>query len=318
MADFYTGKKVVVTGGAGFIGSRVVSFLCERGAQVVVTVRKESDPWRLAELQSRLHIVECDGTDREMVRGLIMAERPEIIFNLASLVNTTQSLDVMDEVLHNNFLTTKYLLEAARDAGVRKFVQVGTIEEYGLCPVPFFEDEREVPISPYSLSNVMATHLALLYNRMTNLSVTVVRPAATYGPKQNFTMLTPVFIRAALLGNDFEMNPGGQIKDLIFVDDVALGMLLAGEVEGARGEIINLGSGHRYNLKEVVLMINQLMGNPVAVHFGAHPYRPLDPMRFYMDSHKARRLLGWHARTDLISGMKKTVRWYTEHYADVH
>ena len=243
--------------------------------------------------------------------------KPEIVFNLASLVRTEQSLDIVDDLLRGNVLIAKHVFGAARAVGVKKCVHVGSIEEYGHGTVPLVEEAREEPISPYSLAKVMTTHLAMLFHRLGGLRMCVVRPAATYGPRQGFGMLTPNFIKSCLEKKDFSMNPGEQVRDLIFVRDVAAGMLSAGAAEESDGEVINLGSGSTYQIREVTLLINQLLGAPITIHFGAYPYRPLDTMRFYMDSHKAHRLLGWYARTDLISGMTETVEWYQQHYQEM-
>lgn len=317
MDTFYNNKRVLVTGGAGFIGSFLVLGLLRAGARVTVITRPGGNTWRIVDMSESVAIMSVDLLNKEETLVALTSIKPELIFNLASLVNTKQSIDVLDELLLQNFTIAKNLFQAAVVASVEKVVQVGSIEEYGHGEVPFVETAREAPISPYSLAKVMTTHLALGFHRLGALRVSVVRPAATFGPAQGFGMLTPNLIRACLEKQDFRMNPGDQIRDLIFVDDVVRGMMAAGARPEADGEIINLGSNKLYRIREVVLRINELLGNPITIHFGAYPYRPLDTMRFYMDSHKAHQLLDWHARTDLALGMQQTVAWYRAHYQEM-
>ncbi len=314
---FYNNKRVLVTGGAGFIGSFLVLGLVRAGARVTVLTRPGGNTWRLADMRKSIEIVPVDLLNKSETLALLTSVKPELIFNVASLVNTTQTVEVLEELLLQNFSIAKNLFRAAAQAGIPKVVQVGSIEEYGHGEVPFLETAREAPISPYSLAKVMTTHCALWFHRTGALRVSVVRPAATFGPAQGFGMLTPNLIRACLEKKDFLMNPGDQIRDLIFVEDVARGIMAAGERAEADGEILNLGSGRLYRVKEVALLINELLGNPITIQFGAYPYRPLDTMRFFMDSHKSHQLLGWHARTDLTLGMQHTVAWYRAHYQEM-
>lgn len=310
MANFYKDKKVLITGAAGFIGSFLVQRLVVAGARVSAALRIGSNPWRLKEIKNQIKVVECDLSDAISTRNTISAAEPEILFNLASRVDRTQSVEVLDELIQHNFLITKNVLDAAHKIGVQRFIQIGTIEEYGSQEAPFVETQQERPISPYSLSKVMATKLTLLFSRLFGFNACVVRPAATFGPKQGFTMLTPVVIRACLQEEDFYMNLGEQLKDLLFVEDLVDGLMMVGMSDSVNGEIINLGSNKQYLIKDVVNSINSLMGKPITVHFGARPYRPQDPMEFYLNSDKAERLLGWRAKTDLDSALAKTIEWY--------
>lgn len=316
--NFYHNKRVAVAGGTGFIGSFLVRELLNAGAVVFVIMREGGNAWRLSDIAPAVTVVPVDLFDHDATVGAFQSIQPEILFNLASLVRTEQSLAVVDDLLRGNVLITKHVLQAAVAVGVSKCVHVGSIEEYGHNEVPFDESLREAPISPYSMAKVAATHLVQLFHRLGGLQTCVVRPAATFGPRQSFGMLTPNLIKSCLEKKDFYMNPGDQMRDFIFVGDVARGMMAAGATPEAFGEVINLGSDKTYRVKEIALLINELLGRPITIHFGAYPYRPQDTMRFYMDSHKAHRLLGWRARTDLIAAMEETVQWYKEHYAEVH
>lgn len=313
MENWYHNQSVVVTGGAGFIGASLVRELLACGARVTVLVRPGGKTWRLAAVRDRIAIIEVELANQEQLTSILRSTAPIVLFNLASLVKTAQALSELDVLILHNFSIARAVAQAAVDADVTRMVHVGSIEEYGLGEVPFVETAREQPISPYSLSKVMVTHMLALFHHLTALKTCVIRPSATYGPMQGWGMLTPNFIRACMEGRDFSMNLGEQVRDLLYVEDTVQGLLAAGATPEAYGEIINLGSGNRYRVKDIVLLINQLMGNPITVQFGAYPYRPLDTMRFYSDAHKAHQLLGWHARIPLVTGMERTVAWYRDH-----
>ena len=305
----YEHKRVLVTGAGGFIGSFLSRALIDVGADVHAAVQSKEHANRLRDTAVQLH--EGDLTDASMASQILRAAKPDIVFNTASSVNTERDFKLLDSIIQRTHGITHNVLIASVAASTERFIQLGSIDEYGTAKAPFRESTREEPYSPYSLGKVMATHEVLTVGRMVGMNTSVVRPAATFGPGKD-GMLIPNLIRSGLEGKDFDMNQGEQVRDLIYIDDLALGVLAVGASEHARGEIFNLGSNRGYRVREVADMVNEAMGNPIKIHFGAQPYRPLDPMEFYMDSSKARNVLGWEAKTELKEGIEKTVAWFKE------
>ena len=259
-----------------------------------------------------MSMLEGDLTHIEDARIIIEQSKPDIIFNTASTTNTSRSLDVLESVVENTYGILHATITAAHEKKVPRFIQFGSIEEYGLAKAPFTEDMRAVPVSPYSLGKLMATETAFLFARTGDMHVSVVRPAATFGPQQTSHMLIPSIIKAAFEKKDFDMNKGEQLRDFIFVDDLVEGVLAVGSNERSRGEIFNLGSSEPTLVKDVANMVNDALGNPITINFGAQPYRENDSMEFYLDIKKAKRLLEWEPRTSLKEGIAKTAQWYRE------
>lgn len=313
MEHSWKNKRVLVTGADGFIGAALTRRLLKEGADVTALVGPHGSRMRLGADAERMHIFPVDLADREAAVRLVAESAPEVVFNAASSTNATRDFALIDTVLHGTYDISRAVIDAAVAAKVARFVQFGTIEEYGTAATPYQESMREEPVSPYSLGKVMATHYALLAGALTGMHVTIVRPATTYGPGQGPGMLIPNLIRAGLAGTDFPMHDGMQARDFIYVDDLVDGVLRAGSAEGATGQICNLGSNRTHMVRSLVEEIMSIMGNPVTVNFGAMPPRPLERAEVFMDSSKAKELLGWQATTSLTDGMKKTVAWYQAH-----
>lgn len=310
----YTDQPVLVVGGAGFIGSFVVRELLQHGARVTVMVRPETGLWRLDDIRARVTILSCDLSDRAALTEAMISAHPAVVFNLAARVCATQSLELAEEMLRENVELLRNVLQAAAAVCVSRFVQIGTIEEYGLGQAPFREEQREMPISPYSMSKVAATHLALLFHRLGTMTVSVARLAATFGPMQGCGMLTPNFIRAGMERKDFTVNSSEYMRDFLFVEDAAVGICAVGASPHAAGEIINIGTTRHHRIRDVVNLINELMGAPIAIQFNAASYRKLDTPAFYMDVSKAERLIGFRAVTPFDEAMARTVAWYRDHW----
>ena len=316
MENYWHSKNVLVTGGAGFIGSTLARRLAREGARVAVTSRSET-PWRLEGSKDiEVHVV--DLREEDGVRRILAQVRPEFVFNLASSLAHDQGTSDIEERIEQTFGIARSVVLASVAADVRRIVHLGTIEEYGGLNVVADETMRESPISPYSLGKVMATHFALTIGRLLNKEICVVRPAATYGPTQGPGMLIPNLIAAGIEGRNFDMNKGEQMRDLIFVDDVVDGIVRVGAYEQASGHIFNLGSGTQVRIRDVVEGVLEHLQKPIEVNFGVHPYRPQDPALLALNSQKARDLLRWRPTVTLRDGLKRTVTWYEQHYQETH
>lgn len=305
--DWY-GKRVLVTGAAGFVGRHLVRTLHAAGAELALLLRQ---PWPEFE---GLPLFIGDLRRREFVAEAVQASRPEIVFHLAASRVRSLTAAAFAEAIDINLIGSLHLLEALeQSACASRIVMLGTAEEYGRGQVPFSEDVRESPVSAYSLSKLGTTHLAQMMAHTLGLPTTVLRPSVAYGPEQREDMFLPALIRALLRGEHFAMTAGEQTRDFIYIDDLIQALGQAGLAKTTAGEIINIGGGSAIRITDLVDHVERLTGAPGLAIRGAVPYRPGEAMNYQLDIAKADLLLEWQPRTTLELGLERTVAWYKAH-----
>lgn len=316
-----TDRRVLVTGGCGFIGSCFVRRLLERDPNVRVTnldlLTYAGNPANLASVEdsSRYRFVHGDVRDPETVTALVGEADQIVHFAAESHVDRSTS-EKAGAFIETNVYGTFVLLEAMRltRPGAR-FLQIGTDEVYGDVAAPASPDETAMlaPSSPYSASKAGADHLALSFARTHGLDVMVSRCTNNYGPYQYPEKLIPLFVTNALDDEPLPLYDGGtQIRDWLRVEDhcEALLLLLA---TGLPGEIYNVGANQepeRTNA-EVTEMILSCTGKPDSLVEHRHGLRPGHDQRYAVATDKLR-ALGWSPQAGLEAGIEQTVRWYAE------
>lgn len=307
----WKGPRVLVTGAGGFIGSHLVKRLLDEGSHVHILLKKNSTVWRIKEILNRLIVWEADITDLDSLQSIIPRSDPQVIFHLAALVDVSRSWDMVQPMTHTNIIGTINLLMALRPCSYEAFIQTSSSGEYGYAePSPLKEDQRESPESPYSFSKVSSTFFCQMAARTFDLPITIVRLFPTYGPLQESSMLIPSAIRDLLHEGEFKMTPGEQKREFTYVDDVVNAYLKVAFCREARGEVINVGSGIPYKVKDVVSMIQELLDGDTRVNVGALPYRKEERMECYCDNGKLKKLTGWFPQVPLQEGLRLTVEWY--------
>jgi UDP-glucose 4-epimerase len=194
---------------------------------------------------------------------------------------------------------------------IELFVNFGTCEEYGDGKVPFYEDYKEIPVSPYSLSKTLGTYLSSYLAKIENFPIITVRPFLTYGPKQINDQLIPFVIRSLLKKEKINLGKMEQTRDFIHVKDVVSALVKIPFSNIKSGEIINICSGNEIQIKSVVKNICELIGVSFEEHIETtKPYRVGEMMHFYGSNEKAKRLLNWHQEINFDYGLKETIDWY--------
>lgn len=315
MSSSLVGKRVLVTGAGGFIGSHVVRALLDRQAEVYAVSSSVSSvlPIRLADVADQIHVVEANVTDRSAMEALADTVAPELVAHLAAFTHVGKSFRRVDENIATNIQGTVNLLQAL-DGRYERFLYTGTSEIYGDTPAPFREDGPVNPVSPYSVSKYAGERYCLMFHQAYGWPIVCLRPFNAYGPWQTPDRVVPEIILTALRGGELRMTDGRQTREFNLVTDLAAGFVSALEADGVEGQVINLGCGQEVSIRDLTRLILRLMGDPIEPRLGALDHRPTEIWNMFCDSTKARRLLGWTPAHSLEEGLELTIRWYREEW----
>jgi UDP-glucuronate 4-epimerase len=308
--------QILVTGGAGFIGSHVVDGLLARGHEVVVVddFNDFYDPAlkrrNTAGFGERASVVVADIRDAASLRPLFEKHRFDAILHLAARAGIRQSTVHVALYAGVNVLGTLEVLEFAREFGVKKFVFASSSSVYGANqPAPFREDAAPLqPISPYAATKLSAEALCRVYHHLHGLDVVCLRLFTGYGPRQRPDLAIHKFTSAIWRGKPVEVyGDGKSARDYTYVDDIVQGFLACLEREFGF-EIINLGESRTVELRELVRLIEKAVGK--TAHLRQLPPQPGDVPITYADISKAKRLLGYKPQVDIKEGIQRFVDWF--------
>jgi nucleoside-diphosphate-sugar epimerase len=285
------GKTVWISGGHGFIGTRLVEALRLHDARTV--------------------LFEGDIADADSVRSSIAEAAPAVLFNLAAPVNVARDPSLAPVMRRTILEGALHVHAAASATGLRPLlVQVGTCEEYGTIAAPFAEDdEPSKPVSPYARFKLAASE-QLLQRAADDPSVRVVvaRPFLTYGPGQNRPMFVPAAINAALQRVPFPMTAGLQTRELNFIDDTAMGLLRVVGAPALEGQIVNVAGGDERRIVDIATLIFELADAPDGLlRPGVLPTRDGEAPHFFADTTRCREVLGHIPRISLEEGLQRTI-----------
>ena len=312
--------RMLVTGGAGFIGSNFVRFWLERHPDdhlvVLDLLTYAGSRASLEDVENRIVFVEGDIGDRELTERLLRDEELDTIVNFAA--ESHNSLAVVDpgRFFRTNVLGTQTLLEAARTVGVQRFHHISTCEVYGDLPLDadevFTEESPYRPRTPYNASKASADHAVRAYAETYGLPVTITNCSNNYGPYQFPEKVIPLFVTNALDDQPLPLYASTQNRRewLHALDHCsAIERVLQA---GAEGETYNVGSGVEKSIEEIANEVLELTGKPASLK-SIVPDRPGHDRRYLLDSSKLRRELGWEPAIDFEHGLEETVAWYAEH-----
>jgi dTDP-glucose 4,6-dehydratase len=308
-------KKLLVTGGAGFIGSEFVRQGVQRRYAITVIDKLSyaGDLKRIKEVEGRITFHAADITDRKSVQDIMKSENPDTVVHWAAESHVDRSIANASPFLETNITGTQVLLDAAKDYGVKQFINISTDEVYGDLGKDgrFYESTPLNPSSPYSVSKASADMLGRAYQRTYGLPVITIRPSNNYGPWQYPEKLIPVIIMKAMNNEKVPVYAKGEnVREWLFVSDCADAVFQIME-KGEAGEIYNIGSGEEKRNIEVVKTVLALLKKPEdLIEFTKD--RPGHDFRYSLNSDKIKGQLGWRCRVSFADGIEKTVRWYVE------
>jgi dTDP-glucose 4,6-dehydratase len=310
--------KLIITGGAGFIGSALVRMTVASGSHQIVNLDKltyAGNPDNIASVStsSRYRFVQGDIADRALVEDLVGSEKPDAIVHLAAESHVDRSILSPEPVIQTNLVGTFTLLEAARKFDVPRFVHVSTDEVYGSLEAPLEATEEFLlkPSSPYSSSKAGSDLLALSYHHTFGLNVSVTRASNNYGPYQFPEKLIPLMISNALEDKALPVyGDGMQVRDWLFVDDHCRGILAVLD-KGRAGHVYNIGGNCSLPNVEVIHRILEITGKPRSLMTTVKD-RPGHDRRYALSSEKLERETGWAPQANFADGLRATVDWYRQ------
>jgi len=310
-SDSFQGKRVLVTGSTGFLGSHLVRKLIELEAEVVCLIRTSSARERISDCLERMEVIDADLHHREEVFQAVKRTRPRIVFHLATYGVDPRQTDP-STTLQTNLLGLANLIEALTQTPCERFVNTGSCFEYGGQNGDLLTEESPLsPLNLYAASKTMAWHLCRFQHRQNGFPVVTLRPFTFFGPQERPDRLIPSTIRSILQGEEIRITAGTQTRDYTYMEDVVDAYLRAAVSQEAVGQTFNIGSGTESSVLKIVEQIRELMGSRVPIRAGVLETRSQEAWRLCCDAAKAGRVLGWFPRVSFEEGLSRTIRWMT-------
>ena len=314
MSGFFDGKRVLVTGAGGFIGSHLTEALVRAGAEVRALVHYNSrNEWGNLEMVDgavRDAIEVVSGEVQDPFSAAAAAEGRDVVFHLAALIGIPYSYVAPASYVATNVSGTLNLLEAVRRGEVQRIVHTSTSETYGTAQyTPIDERHPLVGQSPYSASKIGADKLAESYWRSFRTPVATLRPFNTFGPRQSLRAVIPTIIGQALSGDTVHLGSLTPVRDFTFVTDTVRAFLAVAESDAALGDTLNAGSGKGISIGELATLILGMIGSDARVVTDDQRIRPDDSEVFELvaDASRLREATGWSPQVSLSEGLEQTV-----------
>ncbi len=312
-------KNILITGGAGFIGSHLVDRILAENPKKITVVdnlflgKKENLDNAFAIAPEIMSTHWEDARDMTVMEKIISTEEIDVVFDMA-VIPLPASLDDPFSNVHDNVALTLNLCELLRKDVFEKLIHFSSSETYGTAQyVPIDESHPYMPSTPYAASKVAGDQICLSYCETFDIDITTIRPFNNYGPRQNkgsYAGIIPIVFNRVAAGIPIEIyGDGEQTRDLIFVDDTVNATVHISQAPGARGKVTNVASGIETTMNQLVATILTILGHP------DHPVnhvapRPADVRRHCGSIARAQELINFVPTTDLASGLETTLEWY--------
>lgn len=315
---YWSRKKVLVTGGGGFIGSHLVEALCQEGADVRALVRYNAlGKWGWLDtspVAQQIEVIAGDIVDAGCVREAVSGM--DVVFHLAALIGIPYSYRAPHSYLRTNIEGTLNVLSASLEKQVARVVHTSTSEVYGSAlQVPISEEHPLQGQSPYSATKIAADKLAEAFYCTYNLPVSTVRPFNTFGPRQSARAIIPTIITQLITQSTVKLGNLHPTRDFNYVKDTVRGFLCVAESSDTLGKVVNLGTGHEISMSQLARTIARLMGKELKLDVEQERLRPAlsEVDRLCADNRRAMQWTQWRPQYDLDAGLQETIDWVSQH-----
>ncbi len=313
----FKGKKVLITGSEGFIGSHLTETLVELGAEVTALVQYNSfNNWGWIDtfndkIKDSIEVVTGDIREYDNMKRIIKGK--DVVFHLAALIAIPYSYLSPMAYVRTNVEGTTNVLEACRDYEVEKIIHTSTSETYGTALyVPIDEKHPMQGQSPYSASKIAADKMAESFYRSFGTPVATIRPFNTYGPRQSARAVIPTIISQILSGKrEIRLGSLTPTRDFNYVKDTVEAFISVAESDKTIGQVVNVGSNHEISIGDLARNIIELTNNEVKIICDEERLRPekSEVNRLWADNAKIKELIGWEPKYALKEGLKETIHW---------
>ena len=301
------GRRVLISGASGFIGSALIRKLRTYECEVFALIRPTSDLYRFSDIEENVKFIFYDVENTSIEQLSQQIPDLDIMFHMAA-TGVNQASDKGSELIATNVLLTRYFLEFALKKNVECFVYLGSGFEYGAGErLP--ESTSFAPRSSYAVSKSVGWLQVQAYAYQNRIPTTTIRPFVVYGPAEAPTRLTSSVVRAAVVNGRIPLTDGLQKVDMLFIDDLLDGLILASVSREAIGQTFNICSGVPVSVRDIVQTILDVLGSEAVPEFGAIASRASEAEVLTGDWSHAHQILGWKPRTTLKSGLRQTVEW---------
>ena len=296
----------MVIGGTGFIGHHLLRAAQKKKWQMTSVSLNPPSSERFVHSVRYLHFdLACYSPGKKY-----FVEEFDYVVNLGGYINHQLYQMGGRDLVEIHFNILKNLLEILPRHKLKRFVQIGTSDEYGNAPAPQHEGLREKPISPYSYAKVACTHFLQMLHRTENFPAVILRPFLIYGPGQDPSRFLPQVIQGCLRDETFPTSEGKQLRDFCYVDDAVRTIMQALIIPGVEGEIFNVAVGEPISIRYMIEMVCNLIGAGQP-DFGGIPYRPFESMELFADLSKTINILKCEPLVGINLGLQRTIRWYS-------
>lgn len=304
-------KKILITGGAGFIGANFAYKFLDLGYNVNLIEKKETNLWRIEKIKEKIKINYLDIRNYDELEPFIKKLNPEIILHFATYGAYQAKQQDVKKTIDTNLLGTVNLINACSKIKFKCFINTGTNSEYGIKDKPMKEDDLLEPDNLYGITKAAATMYCQYIAKKLDLPIVTMRPFAVYGYFEEKERLVPTVIKSCLTNTKLKLSSPSSVRDFIFIEDIISAYLVViKNIQKIKGEIFNIGTGKQNTIEEVINLVKEITHSKVKPEYGQIKPAQYEPKNWVADISKIKNILGWQPQHSLKEGLKKDIEWF--------